>query len=153
MNGIYTSIYFQSSKVYLSYVSHICRQAYKSNCPICYSNKHLCAIFFVRRLADKIINLSWLVPLETRERYTCYVCHYDDYIIITFHLAFFHIFGFYLIHRSFSFCPLSLSFCSAAQHICGTFNDFALFVYWTKFFWENQLQLIVFNIDSDLFVE
>lgn len=75
-------IYFKVPKSKIcTYMSHICRQAYKSNCPICYSNKHLCAIFFVRRLADKNNQLSCLELFHSKHVNDIYVTYVTMMII------------------------------------------------------------------------
>lgn len=72
--------------------------------------------FFVRRLADKIIN-SVVLTCSIGNTWTIYMLRmslYDDYIIITFHLAFFHIFGFFWFTALFRSVPYL--FLSARQH-------------------------------------
>lgn len=81
-NSLYMRIYFKVPKSKIcAYMSHSCRQAYKSNCPICYSNKHLCAIFFVRRLADKNNQLSCLDLFHSKHVNDIYVTYVTMMII------------------------------------------------------------------------
>lgn len=87
-NSLCMRIYFKVSKSKIcAYMSHICRQAYKSNCPICYSNKHLCAIFFVRRLADKIIN-SVVLTCSIGNTWTIYMLRMSLWWLYHHHLSF-----------------------------------------------------------------
>lgn len=157
-NSLYMRIYFKVPKSKIcTYMSHICRQAYKSNCPICYSNKHLCAIFFVRRLDDKNNQLSCLDLFHSKHVNDIYMLRMSLWWLYHHHLSF----GFlpylcFFLFVSPLFFVLSLIsfFLLASTAYLWYFLRFCIACILNKVFcWENQLQLIVFNIDLDLFVE